>query len=343
MFTKAKRADRGDCLNQNKLEFGIFIGGATYVDVIPKVTVLTEQLGYDSIWLSDHLFLPPHFYYAIGVDPERKGEYATLESLTTLAAMAGITKKLKLGVGVIPIPMRQPSVLAKQAATIDYISGGRLIFGIGAGWHRREFEAYGIRWDSHKVRIAKMLEGIKVIKKLWTEPFASFEGKYYRLIKAPLWPKPIQKPHPPIWFGGTSLSILDAAAKHGNGWIPYCPSPNEFRRDSAKLKRLLEKYNRKADELTPACVVLAHINSNYEAARKVVEPILKIRGSSTLKAEEWDKAEEHGVYGSPEDCISKIEEYIKAGVKYILFEMMSPKFYIDQIKLFANKVLPAFK
>jgi len=101
--------------------------------------------------------------------------------------------------------MRQPAILAKQVATIDFISNGRVIFRVGAGWHRKEFESYGLPYDKHQVRIDKMLGGLEIIKKLWTEPFASFNGKYYNIQEASLWPKPIRKPHPPIWFGGTSI------------------------------------------------------------------------------------------------------------------------------------------
>lgn len=325
-----------------EIKFGVFLGGATYINVIPEVVLATEMFGYDSFWVSDHLFLPPHFYEAVGMSPE-KGECPMLEAWTTMAAAAAITKKIRLGVGVTPIPLRHPGILAKQVATVDYISNGRVIFGVGAGWHRKEFEAYGISWDNHKVRIAKMLEGLEVIKRLWTQPFASFEGRYYRLTEAPLWPKPAQKPHPPVWFGGVSPSIMKAVAMCGDGWVPYCYSPDELRELFAKLRKVLEESNRKIDEITHACVTLGYVGSSYDMARRVAEPVLRHRGSSTLKPEEWEEAKERGTYGSPEDCISKIEEYIKAGVEHLLIEFISPKVYLDCIKLFGERVLPAFK
>ncbi len=324
------------------MEFGIFIGGATHVDVIPKMVIATERLGYNSFWVSDHLFLPERFYESVGMTP-KKGESPFLEAWTTMAAAAAVTQKLKLGVGVTPIPMRDPGILAKQIATIDFISNGRVIFGCGAGWHKREFEAYGIPWDAHKVRIAKMLEGLELMKRLWTEPFASFNGKYYKLRDAPLWPKPVQKPHPPIWFGGLSSSIMEATAKYGNGWVPYCLSPSEFRRHHKLLVDVLKKAGRKQEEVTSACVVLAHLDSSYKAASKFAKPILKTRGTRTLTAEKWDEATDRSVIGSSEECISKIEEYAKAGVQNLLFEMIHPKNVYTLIKRFGKKVLPAFK
>jgi len=324
------------------MKFGIFIGGATYVDVIPKMVVATEKAGYDSFWVSDHLFLPDHFYEAVKMTP-KKGESPVLEAWTTIAAAAAITRRIKLGVGVTPIPMRDLGILAKQIATIDFISRGRVIFGCGAGWHKREFEAFGIPWDTHEVRIAKMLEGLEAMKRLWTEPFASFNGKYYRLQDAPLCPKPIQRPYPPIWFGGLSRSILSATAKYGDGWVPYCLSPSEFRTYHEQLVDTVKKTGRKLEKLTSACVVLAHLDSRHQAAREFAEPIIKIRGTRTLAAEGWEMAAERSVIGSPEECISKVEEYAKVGVQYLLFEMIYPKNVHGLIKRFGEKVLPAFE
>ncbi|MEM2927403.1 MAG: LLM class flavin-dependent oxidoreductase [Nitrososphaerota archaeon] len=323
-------------------KFGIFIGGATYIGVVPEIAMLTEKMGFDSFWVSDHMFLPEYFYQSVGMDIS-KGEYPFLEAWTTIAAVSTITKKIKLGVGVTPIPMRQPAILAKQVATIDFISNGRVIFGVGAGWHRKEFESYGLPYDTHQVRINKMMEGLEVIKKLWTEPFASYNGKYYKIREAPLWPKPIQKPHPPIWFGGTSIKILNITSLYGQGWVPYCPTAEQFKELYSKIEEIAKKAGRNPSEIEPACVVLACISSNYDEARKIAESIIKLRGSFSLKPEEWDEAEKRGIYGGPDDCIERIEEYFKAGVKHILFEIISPKIVHNNVKLFGEKVISYFK
>ena len=329
-------------MKEEEVGFGVFIGGATHVGVVPDMVVAAERLGYDSFWVSDHLFLPSVFYEAVGMNP-RKGECPVLEAWTTLSAAAAVTKKIMLGVGVTPLPLRDPAIVAKQVATIDYISGGRVIFGAGAGWNRREFEAYGIRWDSHPVRIAKMLEGLEVIKRLWTQPLASFQGRYYKLREAPLWPKPIQKPHPPIWFGGASQSIMEATAQYGDGWVPYCPTAGEFKEKFSKLENMIEKAGRYVQEIVPACVLLAHMASDLNVARAAIESIIKLRGSRTLKSERWEEAEETIIYGGVDDCISKIEEYLKIGVRHILLEMIIPGEASNCIKLFGERVLPYFK
>ncbi|MEM4713613.1 MAG: LLM class flavin-dependent oxidoreductase, partial [Candidatus Bathyarchaeia archaeon] len=149
-------------------------------------------------------------------------------------------------------------------------------------------------------------------------------------------------PHPPLWFGGTSDSTIRAIAKHGNGWVPYCFSPLEFKILHEKLKKALTEEGRKADEITVACVVLAHLESSSEKAYEFAKPIIKLRGTRTLTSERWGEALERSVIGSREECISKIEEYEKAGVQHLLFEMIHPKQVYRQVKKFGS-IVSAFK
>jgi alkanesulfonate monooxygenase len=187
------------------------------------------------------------------------------------------------------------------------------------------------------------MESLDIIKRLWTEPFVTHKGKYYELNSAPLWPKPVQKPHPPIWFGGVSKSIIDAMVRYGDGWAPYCPSPEQFAELNANVQKLLKSVGRNPEEVEIGAVVLAHIGSSYDDARKFVEPIIKVRGSRSLDAESWDEAEKCSVFGGPDECIEKVEEYKKAGVQHLLFEMISPGAALECTKRMGKKVLPYFK
>ena len=170
----------------------------TGFESIRSLAAAGEELQYDSIWLGDH------FFYS---------EQPFLECWTTLSALSCATKKIKLGTQVLCNSYRHPPLVAKMAATLDVISGGRLILGLGAGWHKREYEAYGIPFRRDGIRVSRLEEAVKVIKKMWTQPATTFKGKHYVVKDARCEPKPIQKPHPPIWIGGNGNRILRIAAR----------------------------------------------------------------------------------------------------------------------------------
>ena len=163
-----------------------------------------EALGFDTLWVHDHLLA--------SVGPPEGSE---LEAWTLLAAMAAETSKVKIGAMVSSNTFRHPAILAKMATTVDLLSNGRLVLGIGAGWFEREHQAYGVPFSSVKDRAKALGESLEVITKLWTaNPTASFKGEYYTLVDAPFMPKPAQKPHPPIMIGGIGEKrILPLVAK----------------------------------------------------------------------------------------------------------------------------------
>lgn len=139
-----------------------------------------------------------------------------LECWTSLSALATITSRLRIGTLVTCNSFRFPSLLAKMASTVDNISGGRLEFGISCGWFKQEHLAYGIRFSSFAIRIQQLREALQIIKKMWTEEISTFDGRYYRLENAINYPKPLQKPHPPIWIGGKNVELLKLAAEIAN-------------------------------------------------------------------------------------------------------------------------------
>jgi alkanesulfonate monooxygenase SsuD/methylene tetrahydromethanopterin reductase-like flavin-dependent oxidoreductase (luciferase family) len=178
-----------------------------------KAAERIEALEFESILVWDHYMLPASNW--------------TLEVWPLLAYLASKTSTVKLGTCVTPIPFRPPSILAKMIATVDQLSDGRVILGVGAGWHKPEFEGYS-NWDGSKVRFEKTVEGLEVMTRLWAEDSTNFTGKYYQLKDAVLEPKPIQKPHPPLWFGTVGVKMMKTMIKYGNGWIPTGISPERY-------------------------------------------------------------------------------------------------------------------
>ncbi len=189
--------------------FGIQIEpqfGFTYQEVV-SLAQDAERLGFTSMWLSDHLFWDEH--------SEQRN---CLDAWALLPALAPVTTSLRLGTLVSCNSYRLPGVLAKTAASCDHISNGRVEFGIGAGWKELEYTAYGIPFPSAGTRLAQLEEAVQVIRRLWTQERASFQGEYYHLDNAPFAPKPLQQP-PKLWIGGAGKKkLLRIVAEHADGW-----------------------------------------------------------------------------------------------------------------------------
>lgn len=171
-----------------------------------------ESLGFDSVWISDHLFLDLARYGGSG---ER---VSALECFTTLAGLAGVTTRVRLGTLVLCNDLRSPSLVAKMAAAIDLSSNGRLELGIGAGWYEAEYRAAGVPFERPGIRIARMAEALQIIAGMLTEEAFSFEGRYYQVTDAVNLPRPVQSPRPPIWVGGKGDRVVSVAGKLADGF-----------------------------------------------------------------------------------------------------------------------------
>ena len=195
-------------------------------DRLKKAWHEVEDMGYTSVWAYDHFYpMYPTLYPGY-----------ILDSWTLLPSLAAETSRLRFGVMVTCQSYRFPSVLAKMAATVDVMSGGRLEFGIGAGWHKQEYDAYGIPFPDGKTRIEQLAEAIELIKRIWTQDRANFEGKYYAVRELVSSPKPLQKPHPPIWIGGKGRKLLEVAARHADYVNIVSCSEETFRKRLDVLK-----------------------------------------------------------------------------------------------------------
>jgi probable F420-dependent oxidoreductase len=195
-----------------------------------------EDLGYAAIEVADHVFGATA---RDGWTPLYNEKDPFHETFVTLGFLAGVTKTIRLSTGVLILPQRQTGVVAKQAAEVDILSGGRLRLGIGVGWNFVEYQALGMEW---KTRGARQAEQVEVLRRLWTEDLVTFRGRFHDLTEVSIAPAPLQRPIP-IWFGGASDAALKRAARLGDGWMPIMP-PEEAGPKVAALREHLKAFGR---------------------------------------------------------------------------------------------------
>jgi probable F420-dependent oxidoreductase len=213
-----------------------------------------EERGIDSIWVPEpHLLIFKTYSSIFPYSPDGKmpEEYGTdprgeLDGLLALAYLAAVTRRIRLGIGVCIVPQRNPVYTAKDVTTLDRLSNGRFDFGVGIGWLAEEFEAVGVGYAG---RADRCRDYIEVMRSLWTEPLASYEGRFFSLPESWQDPKPLQQPYPPIHFGGNTSSALQRVADLGQGWIPWDLSPEQARQGIEELSELLAARSRTRTEI----------------------------------------------------------------------------------------------
>lgn len=325
----------GLCVPQQGLAF----------DEIVEVSLAAEKQGYDSVWIYDHLFSFPY----PDVEP-------FLECWTTVTALALKTSRIRVGPLVLNNQYRYPSLVAKMGASLDVISGGRLILGMGAGarpsgralGHRRlgyepEHHAYGIPYPEDAItRIKRLREAVKVIKKIWVEDDPVFEGSFYTISHAICMPKPVQKPHPPIWIGGAGVQLLRVVAELADGCnLPWDFTPGECKAKLEYLKGLCRSAGRDYDEIERSVAVGVVIAREEEELK---EKISRIREAFdpwyTLNYTPYE-LRKGCIIGPPPYCIEKIQEFMRAGVTYFIFSFpeKDKKDKIESLSALSEEVL----
>lgn len=224
-----------------------------------------ESRGFHAIWLGEHVLLfddyASRYPYAEDGRIRIAEDAGLLEPFTALAFLAATTERIRLGTGICLVPQRNPVYTAKEAAAVDYLSGGRLDFGVGVGWLREEFAALGVPFERRGARTREYLE---VIRRLWCEPVSEFEGDFYTLPASRQFPKPVQRPHPPIYFGGESEAALKRVADLGQGWYGFDLGPEEAGERIARLRALLAERGRRPEEVQ--CAVGSYLRPVDAAA-----------------------------------------------------------------------------
>ena len=232
------------------MNVGISVPLPAYLVDVAFMARTAEELGFESFWCAEHPFIPVKTTSrfpgsADGVIPETYAHF--IGPFVALARASGVTRRIKLGTGIVLIPERHPLLLAKEVSTLDLFSGGRFLFGIGAGWLREETEIMGGDFDH---RWTQARESILAMKELWTKPEAEFHGRYYDFPLVKSNPKPIQKPHPPVILGGAAKTVLERVVAWGDGWLPNHVTPEQLRESRATLDRLARAAGRDPASIT---------------------------------------------------------------------------------------------
>ena len=286
--------------------------------LIADVAQEAESLRFDSVWVTDHVIVPVHHV--------ERG-HIFYEALMTLAFVSSITRTVAMGTTVLATPTRNPVVLAKEVATLDALSGGRVILGVGTGWIREELEAVGVAWTE---RGRFLDEGIQVLRHLWgQEGPISFSGRYTNFREMLFEPKPARRGGPPIWIGGMTDPSLRRVARTADGWLPWAVSAEELRGGAEKIRAMSG-----GRAITLACFSPADIGS------KSIEGYVGTLGER-----------HHVITGSPDQVVHTIEDFRKSGLEHLalsfrdvrLFKDETPDLLLKQMRLFAKEIMPAFR
>jgi probable F420-dependent oxidoreductase len=283
-----------------------------------------DALGFDSVWVCAHLYGVPNQAFPI------------FEAWSLLAAIAAITERVELGTLVTPPFFRNPAVLAKQIATIDQISNGRCIVGLGAGWFPAEFEGYGCKFPPLRERMRALEETVEILKRMWSEERPSFEGSHASIHNVVCEPKPVRRP-PLLIGGGGERVLMGIAARHADIWNNMAIFQSQLGPKVEALRRSCEREGREFDsiEISKQCTVV--IGEDDDAARAALEKVKKVYGGHM-----GTQLEEHGIWGPPEHVIECIERHRGLGCSLFVIEFFGRDTKLPA-RLFAEKVIPAFR
>jgi F420-dependent oxidoreductase-like protein len=298
-----------------------------------RVATAIESSGYESAWVYDHFHTVP-----------AATQEVTYEAWTLMAALAGATSTVRLGQMCTCNSYRSPAYLAKVAASIDVISGGRLEMGIGAGWYQEEYEGYGFEFPRPAVRIGQLAEAVEIMKLMWTEDVVIYEGRYYTLRGAISRPKPLQQPHVPLWIaGGGEQLTLRVAARHA-AYTNFGIDLEQFVRKSATL----EGHCRDSGTDFGAIVRSSNFNIICAATERDVEDKLAWLGDKIRALVDENRArtqveEFRRFSGTPEQIVEKLRPWADAGLEYTIVYFPDPAYDLTGVELFAREVAPAFR
>jgi len=303
-----RRVELGVAIPQTRLD------GAFDVEKLRGFLARAEALGVQSAWVVEQIL----------------GSIRSLEPVALLTYAAACTERLRLGSAVLLTALRSPVHLAKSLATLDHLSGGRLTVGVGLGGNPRIYPAFGLQAAR---RAARFAEGLRLMKRLWTDERVTFEGEFFKLQNASMEPKPLQKPHPPLWFGGHHPNALRRAVELGDGFIGAGSiSTATFLGEVKLLKSLLEEAGRDPARFPLGKrVYIAVDHDRARAGRRLAEWFGAFYGKPELAAEV-------SVWGDPGECVDRLAEITAAGVGFL---MLNPVFdESEQLEQFASRIAP---
>jgi alkanesulfonate monooxygenase SsuD/methylene tetrahydromethanopterin reductase-like flavin-dependent oxidoreductase (luciferase family) len=312
------------------LDFGIpipqvFLDGRADMELVRKSLARAEELGFHSAWVQDQV----------------AGEASLLESISLLCYAAALTETLKLGVSVIVFPIRNAVQLAKNVSSLDHMSNGRVILGIGlgpvfAGDHY--FKIFGTRADE---ALRRFNEGLTIMKSLWTQPTTDLDGEFYTLEAAAMEPKPIQKPHPPVWFGGQHPSALRRTVRKADGYMGAGPTTTaDFARNVQLLRQYMEEEKRDPATLPISKRVYLAVDNDAARGKAGLDEFFEARYPWMIKANPNFVAD-ICVWGSPEQVAEGLAEVVDAGAEMIVLNPLWD--FVEQMEALAEEVIPLIR
>ncbi len=280
---------------------------------------LVDRLGYDSLWTGDHLS------FAIPI----------LDPLIQLAQAAAVSPRLTFGTGVYLLPLRHPGPVAKQVATLDLLSGGRLIFGVGVGG---EFDTdYAVAGVPKRERGARLSDSIEVLRKLWTGEPVAHDGRFFGFEELQMQPAPLQAGGPPVWCGGRSKAALQRAGRLADGYLSYVVTPEMFASALEEIAVAAEESGRQLEHYGTGHLLFARLDDTYEKALDAATETLSVRYAMDFR----EPAKRYCALGRPEDVAGRLQEFYDAGVRHVVMDFVGPYEERDrQFELFATEVMP---
>jgi probable F420-dependent oxidoreductase len=283
---------------------------------------LAERLGFDGVWSGDHIIM----------------HSPIMDVMTVLASFAAITERVTLGTAVYLMPLRHPVATAKQVTSLDLLSGGRFIFGVGVGGEiQREFDAVEV--PVHE-RGRRTDEGLDILTRVLSQDDVTYEGTYYRIHNVTLAPRPHQRPYPPIWVGGRSDAALRRTARFGNCWLGYLVSENRLREAMHKIQDLAPEYGRNPADIAGGMLLFTAIADDYATAKQMA-----INNLSRRYNQPFDNlVERYCVMGTPDQCLEKIQAFVEAGMRNLVFSFTCPADQTPaQLTRCAEELLPRLR
>jgi F420-dependent oxidoreductase-like protein len=295
-------------------------------ETMSRVAQAADRLGFDSVWLFDHF----HTYFRPVLE-------TTFEAWTSTAALARDTSRVRIGQMVTCNSYRNPALLAKMASTVDVLSHGRLDFGIGAGWYEGEYDAYGYPFPPLPERLRMLGEALQVIHAMWSQPYARFDGEFYRVDGAINEPKGVQKPHPPIWVGGSGEKVtLRLAAQYGDAtnFGGHLDDMGWYGHKFEVIRGHCEAIGRDPDEIVRS--------SNVETTLLRAGDDPEVLTRTYRRDQSLEEYRSHAIVGGPQEIIDTYGRLIDAGVNHIIVSDLPGLARVDVLEALAADVLPAF-
>lgn len=325
-----------------------FSGRPVSWDAVRESALVAERAGFDSVWVSDHLFLDWSKY---GGPEDRQG---ALECWTTLSALAAVTERVRLGSLTICNDLRSPALLAKMAASLDLLSGGRVDLGLGAGWYEPEYEAAGIEYDRPGTRIKRLGEAATIVARLLEGEEVTFSGNHYEIEGAVVRPSPRQEPRPPIWIGGKGDYLLKTVARVADGWnFSWLGSIDTYRDRSAAADAACSKEGRDPKTLKRSAGVYllagtddADARRRYERLVERTPPGVLKNGSNGAPAVSWDEFRRDRFAGTVAEVTDRLGELAEIGVDEAILTLGALPFQLsdlEDVELVGAEIAPALR